>query len=622
MSWPQWLLRQIAGMVAFTAIISPIPTRADESPALRLPSAGKIPRTVDEWRNLQSKVQDVAAKVLPAVVAVDSPHRIESDVPSARHHFEDYGSGVIIRADGLILSQWHVSHQSGLAIWRDPGDIAVVILQDGRRLKARLLGSDPVHDLSLLKIVEPGLYPYVAMAPASTLSVSDCVLKLGHPIGYRTDRGAVVRLGRVLYLGEAVDIVADCLVSPGDSGGPLVDLKGRLVGIVDGGVLLQSTMLAPAVGRGVEPFGYSSAGTISKSLPMMLQTPLGKKSDGGVQRSDIPQVNVLAQQLRSEFYSSSDRKILPSNLWMQGSETRAALRGAAEGYSASVVELLRDDRRAAYGTVVATNGVVVTKASELPETPRCRLPNGEIRPGTIVRIDAAFDLAILKIDGTGLRPVPLAMAPQQVGTIVAAPDGSGNAIGIGVVSVAKGRRDGPYPATVTLAPARGAPESSVPEIVGKPTTNNRLLVTHVAGHAAAADIRLGDIITKVDGQPITRGQITLANQSRSRPPGESLTLSCWRDGGDVVRKVILGEQPHTRCKGAPGRFASFRWNDFPVVFEHDIPLALDECGSPVVNIDGNTIGITIARIGQHGCAAVPADVIRSLVEETAKKGAK
>ena len=71
--------------------------------------------------------------------------------------------------------------------------------------------------------------------------------------------------------------------------------------------------------------------------------------------------------------------------------------------------------------------------------------------------------------------------------------------------------------------------------------------------------------------------------------------------------MTLEEETYVNCPGAGSRFRNSRSDDFPVVFEHDIPLTLDECGGPVIGLNGKAIGITIARVGQHGCMAIPAD---------------
>src|SRR6478672_6068415 len=105
-----------------------------------------------DLKALEARAAEAIRRALPAVVAVNitRPTRVAGD---PREHSESGASGVIIRPDGLILSQRHVSHVSRQTGQKDrdlaPGDRIEVALQDGRRLTAELLGSDPVRDLSL-----------------------------------------------------------------------------------------------------------------------------------------------------------------------------------------------------------------------------------------------------------------------------------------------------------------------------------------------------------------------------------------------------------------------------------------------------------------------------------------
>ena len=173
---------------------------------------------------------------MPAIVAIRGstrPQPSPANEPGAR---SSSGSGVIITSDGVILSQSHVSHgraeQTGERKPRRlPGDRVIVILSDGREHEAELLGADQALDLSVLRIIKPGLYPHVSVSPSARIGRGDWVLKLGHPLGYKPNRPPVVRLGRVLYQNEDM-LVTDCLTVAGDSGGPFFDLDGRLVGLV------------------------------------------------------------------------------------------------------------------------------------------------------------------------------------------------------------------------------------------------------------------------------------------------------------------------------------------------------------------------------------------------------
>lgn len=195
------------------------------------------PADVPALRTLEMRVQATTRKVSPAVVAVAGNGPEAAAVPCPP---QAYASGVIISADGLVLSQFHVSHRYEFQgkpgeqeRSRQPGERTTVILNDGRVVPAELLGAEQVQDFSLLRLLEPGPYPYVPLEPKSEVGLGDWVLKFGHPTGYRRDRSSVVRLGRVVSK-EGSLFVTDCHITGGDSGGPFFDLDGRLIGIPGG----------------------------------------------------------------------------------------------------------------------------------------------------------------------------------------------------------------------------------------------------------------------------------------------------------------------------------------------------------------------------------------------------
>lgn len=131
------------------------------------------------------------------------------------------GSGVVVSEDGLILSAAHVV--SAL------GDEVTVYFPDGRSAKAEPLGADFDRDAAMLKITDPGEYPYVEIAGAKPLLVNEWCVALGHPGGFDPMRTPPLRLGRVLHNGQFM--ITDCAVVGGDSGGPLFGADGRVVGI-------------------------------------------------------------------------------------------------------------------------------------------------------------------------------------------------------------------------------------------------------------------------------------------------------------------------------------------------------------------------------------------------------
>jgi serine protease Do len=132
------------------------------------------------------------------------------------------GTGVVVSPDGYVLTAAHV-------IGRPKLD-ASVVFPDGRVVKAKTLGLNRGVDSGMLKIDEPGTWPYADLGESQPLKLGQWLLALGHPGGMDEKRGLVLRVGRVLYLNPTV-LRTDCVLVGGDSGGPLFDFHGRVVGI-------------------------------------------------------------------------------------------------------------------------------------------------------------------------------------------------------------------------------------------------------------------------------------------------------------------------------------------------------------------------------------------------------
>jgi serine protease DegQ len=168
--------------------------------------------------------------------AVD-PHQQFRDDPLFRHFFGDQldneqgqpesslGSGVIVSPDGLILTNNHVITTA---------DEIEVALADGRKLSAKIVGTDPETDLAVLKVDAENL-PAITFANNEDLKVGDVVLAIGNPfgVGQTVTQGIVSALGRS-HLGINTFenfIQTDASINPGNSGGALIDIEGNLIGI-------------------------------------------------------------------------------------------------------------------------------------------------------------------------------------------------------------------------------------------------------------------------------------------------------------------------------------------------------------------------------------------------------
>jgi Do/DeqQ family serine protease len=150
---------------------------------------------------------------------------------------QSVGSGVIIDADnGYVLTNHHVVNNA---------EEIEVTLQDRRRIKAQLIGSDAGTDIALLQIEASGLMA-VPRSDSGTLRVGDFVAAIGNPfgIGQTVTTGIVSALGRSGISADGFEdfIQTDASINPGNSGGALVDYNGRLVGI-------NSAIIAPAGGN-------------------------------------------------------------------------------------------------------------------------------------------------------------------------------------------------------------------------------------------------------------------------------------------------------------------------------------------------------------------------------------
>ena len=232
---PEWLPRKLSVAGTPGAAIPTTGSTADgSSPGPMTPASGTGSAP---WLSYG----EAARSAIPAVVNIYTTkearipnHPLLSD-PGFRRFFGEQGpsrrpvsslgSGVIVASDGLVLTNHHVV---------EAADEIEVALADGRRAKAKVVGSDPETDLAVLRIGLTAL-PTLAFGDLERVQVGDVVLAIGNPFGVGTTvtMGIVSALGRT-HLGINTFenfIQTDAAINPGNSGGALVDSRGRLLGI-------------------------------------------------------------------------------------------------------------------------------------------------------------------------------------------------------------------------------------------------------------------------------------------------------------------------------------------------------------------------------------------------------
>ncbi len=157
--------------------------------------------------------------------AEDKDDEDEDDEPETREA-RALGSGFIISADGLVVTNHHVI---------DKATRIEVTLTDGRELECELVGSDKNTDLAVLRIKEKGTYPFVRFATGSHLRKGDWVVALGNPFGLGGTATAGILsadhrdLGRDSPYTDFLQI--DAAINRGNSGGPTFDLNGNVIGV-------------------------------------------------------------------------------------------------------------------------------------------------------------------------------------------------------------------------------------------------------------------------------------------------------------------------------------------------------------------------------------------------------
>lgn len=206
-------------------------------PAVSTTATENLPSPAD----LSRAFINVAKKTKPAVVNIDVVEKVRRTARSETQDFPQIpglppfgqmqpqprrgtGSGVIISADGYILTNNHVAGDA---------DEIKVKLSDGRELNARRVGSDPETDLALIKIDSQNL-PFAKFGNSDRIEQGEWVIALGSPFGLdqTMTAGIVSATGRDLRSGPYDNYVqTDASINPGNSGGPLLNMNGEVIGI-------------------------------------------------------------------------------------------------------------------------------------------------------------------------------------------------------------------------------------------------------------------------------------------------------------------------------------------------------------------------------------------------------
>jgi serine protease Do/serine protease DegQ len=335
------LLRKVVALAMLAIFSGSVGAQTSASPTTSLDKAsltqvatapGPIHYTYDETpldrsnHAILSSYADMLNKVTPGVVGVYPSRRVQQNRASSARPYrgrggytqqpiapdmlwasEDstayriigVGSGCILSPDGYIITNHHVVEENNRA-----ADAFLVKLSDGREFEGRLIGSDPLTDLALLKIDAKDL-PTVKMADSEKTKVGDIVFAVGNPmdVGFTVTHGIVSATGRSKLdlisdprnprsagAGFEDFIQTDAAINPGNSGGPLVDAQGRLVGL--NAAIVSNSEEGGSIGLG---FAIPSS-LVRKVADDLIKDGRVRRGTIGVDSDDI--THTLAQALK------------------------------------------------------------------------------------------------------------------------------------------------------------------------------------------------------------------------------------------------------------------------------------------------------------------------------------
>jgi serine protease Do len=347
-----------------------------------------------------------------------------------------------------------------------------------------------------------------------------------------------------------------------------------------------------------------------------------KKPSGVSKQSELTRMMILEKKRErmldniAEDLRKTHGKIAPHVL--------ARFEPSVSSAGANTVEIISRGKVVALGTIVREDGYIVTKASELAGPARVRIGDRELM-ARVINGNGPNDLALLKVDATDLTPVRWASETPALGSLLVVPGADQRPLAMSVVSVdARVIPQGIN--NVRVAP----PAKPFLGIAGLQADVEKGGV-HIGdvekdSGAAKAGIQKGDLITKVGDQPVD-SVAKLVELIQAAKVGDTLKFTVQRGEETLELEATLGKRPtpdepkeqdHRKSAAqvysSRGGELSERRTDFPLAIAHDAVIWAPQIGGPVLNTEGQAIGINIARYGRTTTYALPADHAKQAIE--------
>jgi serine protease Do len=289
--------------------------------------------------------------------------------------------------------------------------------------------------------------------------------------------------------------------------------------------------------------------------------------------------------------------------------------------SDSTVRVRGDDKDIALGTVVGADGYILTKASEIRGNLSVRLPDGTEYEAKLIASHRPSDLAMLKIDVADLKPINFADTKKvPVGNWLVSAGPTSDALAVGIVSVATRKLTGP---DNEIDNQNRGYLGILMETADPTDKNGKVLGAQIRevtpkGAADKAGMKKNDIIISINGNPVA-GRTSLRDTLENSVVGETVTVKVLREEKPMDFRVTLEKASGPLSRGdlqnSFGGELSGRRTGFPLVLQTDMVVSPRDCGGPVLDIDGNVLGVSIARAGRVETWILPSETIRPLLAE-------
>jgi serine protease Do len=242
------------------------------------------------------------------------------------------------------------------------------------------------------------------------------------------------------------------------------------------------------------------------------------------------------------------------------------------------------------------------------------LKDGRSLPARVAGVELKYDLAMLKVDATGLTPIQWGKSKSAlVGELLASPGTGNEAVAVGVLSVAA-RSVKPRDLPISTPPANAGFLG-----VGLEEADGGARIIQIVANSAAvrAGLRVGDVVTVIAQTPIIDSE-TMVNTIQLHKPGDVLEIKVKRGNKEMEFKATLDKrlpaQENKRdFQNTMGSILSNHRGGFPQILQDDMVLKPNDCGGPVVDLDGKALGINIARAGRVESYAIPAEAVQGLI---------